>query len=155
MCEFRIEGVATVLPFHRAVVRQPDFVGTDGFKVHTRWIETDFTEPLAAAVRGEPDQTEPLHRTAIEIDGRRVSLGLPALLLRGLSTGAGAEQPAATAPAIEKDPAAVTAPLAGTLQAWKAEDGAEVTEGETVAVMEAMKMEMQVIAHRSGRLVRC
>ena len=155
LCEFRIEGVATVLPFHRAVVRQPDFVGTDGFKVHTRWIETDFTEPLAAAVRGEPDQTEPLHRTAIEIDGRRVSLGLPALLLRGLSTGAGAEQPAATAPAIEKDPAAVTAPLAGTLQAWKAEDGAEVTEGETVAVMEAMKMEMQVIAHRSGRLVRC
>ena len=153
LAEFRIEGLPTVLPFHRAVLQQPDFIGDDGFRVHTRWIETDFAETLAAAVRAEPQAPEPLQRTAIEIDGRRVALGLPAVLLRGLAAGA----PGAAAPALEAttaDPAAVAAPIAGTLQAWKVEDGAEVTEGETLAVMEAMKMEMQVTAHRSGRLTR-
>ncbi|MDI3380134.1 acetyl/propionyl/methylcrotonyl-CoA carboxylase subunit alpha [Xenophilus aerolatus] len=153
LAEFRIEGLPTVLPFHRAVLQQPDFVGADAFRVHTRWIETDFAEPLAAAMRAEPAAAEPLQRTAIEIDGRRVALGLPAVLLRGLAAGApGAAAPAQDAPAA--DPAAVTAPIAGTLQAWKVDDGAEVAEGETIAVMEAMKMEMQVPAHRSGRLTR-
>ncbi|MBN8749796.1 MAG: biotin/lipoyl-binding protein, partial [Variovorax sp.] len=153
LAEFRIEGLPTVLPFHRAVLQQPDFTGTEGFKVHTRWIETDFAETLAAAARAEPQAAEPLQRTAIEIDGRRVALGLPALLLLGLAAGApGAAAPAQEAPAA--DPTAVAAPIAGTLQAWKVEDGAEVAEGETIAVMEAMKMEMQVTAHRSGRLTR-
>ena len=151
LAEFRIEGVPTVLPFHRAVLAQPDFIGTQGFKVHTRWIETDFAEPLAAAARAEPAAGEPLRRTAIEIDGRRVQLGLPALLLRGLATGtaSGVAAPQEAAPA---DPAAVPAPIAGTLQGWKVADGAQVAEGETLAVMEAMKMEMQVQAHRSGRI---
>jgi len=152
LAEFRIEGVPTVLPFHRAVMAHPDFVGAQGFKVHTRWIETDFAEPLAAAARAEPLPAEALQRTAIEIDGRRVRLGLPALLLRGLAAGAGApDTPVAEAAA---DPSAVLAPIAGTLHAWKVEEGAEVAEGELVAVMEAMKMEMQVLAHRAGRIAR-
>ncbi len=153
LAEFRIEGVATVLPFHRAVLQQPDFIGQDGFKVHTRWIETDFAEPLAAAARAEPAPAESLQRTAIEIDGRRVSLGLPALLLCGLAAGSGTAVPqpgAGDEPA--NDPAAVPAPIAGTLQAWKVEEGAEVAEGQLIAVMEAMKMEMQVCAHRAGRV---
>lgn len=94
-----------------------------------------------------------MQRTAIEIDGRRVSLGLPALLLRGLASGAGTAvpQPAASdTPA--NDPAAVAAPIAGTLQAWKVEEGDDVAEGQLIAVMEAMKMEMQVCAHRAGRV---
>ncbi|EER57967.1 Carbamoyl-phosphate synthase L chain ATP-binding, partial [Acidovorax delafieldii 2AN] len=78
--EFRIEGVASVLPFHRAVMEHPDFRGDDGFKVHTRWIETDFSNTLAAAVRAEPQPDSSLLRTAIEIDGRRVTLGLPTQL---------------------------------------------------------------------------
>ncbi|WP_304307329.1 biotin carboxylase N-terminal domain-containing protein [Pseudacidovorax intermedius] len=151
LAEFRIEGVATVLPFHRAVLQQPDFIGRDGFKVHTRWIETDFAEPLAAAVRPEPAPAEALQRTAIEIDGRRVSLALPALLLRGLAAGGAAVAPEAQA-AFAADPAAVPAPIAGTVQAWKVEEGEEVAEGQLIAVMEAMKMEMQVCAHRAGRV---
>ena len=150
--EFRIDGVASVLPFHRAVMEHADFIGTDGFKVHTRWIETDFANTLVAAARAEPQPDATLVRTAMEIDGRRVSLGLPAELLRGLqSAGSAASAPAAAATEAA-DPAAVASPIAGTLHAWKVEDGAEVQEGDVIAVMEAMKMEMQVAAHRSGRI---
>ena len=149
--EFQIEGVASVLPFHKAVMHHPDFVGSDGFKVHTRWIESDFAEPLAAAVRAEPLADTSLLRTAIEIDGRRVTLGLPAVLLQGLAAGAsGGVATAAEKEAI--DPAAVTSPIAGNLHAWKVADGDEVKEGDVIAVMEAMKMEMQVSAHKAGRI---
>ena len=152
--EFNIEGVASVLPFHRAVVNQADFSGTDGFKVHTRWIETAFVEPLAAAVRAEPLVDTTLTRTAIEIDGKRVLLGLPAMLLQGLSAAApGTAGNAPTAPAAAvADPNVVESPIAGNLHAWKVEDGATVKEGDVIAVMEAMKMEMQVTAHKSGTI---
>jgi len=149
--EFRIEGVASVLPFHRAVIDNPDFAGTHGFNVHTRWIESDFAEPLAAAVRAEPQPDSSLLRTAIEIDGRRVVLGLPAQLLGGLANAGAA--PAAAAPeSAASDARDVPAPVAGTVQAWKVADGDEVGEGDLIAVMEAMKMEMQVHAHRAGRI---
>jgi len=154
--EFRIEGLATVLPFHRAVMRHPDFVSEDAFKVHTRWIETDFANDEAAGVRPDPLPDASLHRTAIEIDGRRMSLGLPAELLRGLSSASaagGAVPGVANAPvAVAADAAAVAAPVSGTLQGWKVADGDDVAEGAVVAVMEAMKMEMQVVAHRAGRI---
>jgi acetyl-CoA/propionyl-CoA carboxylase biotin carboxyl carrier protein len=153
--EFRIEGLASVLPFHRAVMDHADFTSEDTFKVHTRWIETDFANDLAAALRAEPQADARLVRTVAEIDGRRVTLGLPAALLAGL--GAGQHRTGetdATAAGTKADPAAVTAPVAGTVAAWKAEDGAVVAEGDLIAVMEAMKMETQVLAHRAGRLVR-
>ena len=148
--EFRIEGVASVLPFHRAVIEHAHFTGEDGFKVHTRWIETDFATDLAAAVRVEPLPDASLVRTAIEIDGRRVQLGLPAELLRGLSALQGHAAPRADASAT--DAQAVAAPISGTLQAWKVADGELVQEGSVIAVMEAMKMEMQVMAHQSGHI---
>jgi acetyl-CoA/propionyl-CoA carboxylase biotin carboxyl carrier protein len=151
--EFRIEGVASVLPFHRAVMEHPDFTSADTFKVHTRWIETDFANTLAAAVRSEPVPDASLVRTAIEIDGRRMALGLPAELLRGLqSVAGGAASPAAAPAPVAADPASVAAPIAGTLQSWKVADGDIVAQGDTIATMEAMKMEMQVPAHRAGRI---
>ncbi len=151
LAEFRIEGVATVLPFHRAVLEQADFIGDDGFKVHTRWIETDFAQDLAAAARAQPPTDAPLTRCAVEIDGRRVNLGLPALLLRGLAAGGGAA-PADAPPPAAADAAALAAPISGTVLAWKVADGDQVAEGQLVAVMEAMKMETQVCAHRAGRI---
>ena len=147
--EFRIEGVATVLPFHRAAIDTKDFIGTDGFKVHTRWIETDFAAMPDAMARPEPASDPTLIRTHLEIDGKRVSLALPSLLLAGLgTTGQG------TAPASGGKPAedGIAAPVSGTLQAFKIADGATVAEGELVAVMEAMKMETQVLAPKAGRL---
>lgn len=151
--EFRIEGVASVLPFHRAVMTHPDFVSEEPFKVHTRWIETDFANTLAAAARAESAPDASLYRTAMEIDGRRVALGLPAELLRGLpSLGGGANMAAASPAAAAKDVGAVISPISGTLQSWTVADGSEVQQGDVVAVMDAMKMEMHVSAHRSGRI---
>lgn len=150
--EFHIEGVASVLPFHRTVVDHPDFLGADGFRVHTRWIESDFAEPLAAAVRAEPQPDTGLLRTVIEIDGRRVRLGLPAQLMRGLADAPGATSAGPAGEAAGASEADLLAPIAGTVHAWKVEAGAEVQEGDLVAVMEAMKMEMQVHAHRAGRI---
>jgi acetyl-CoA/propionyl-CoA carboxylase biotin carboxyl carrier protein len=144
-----------VLPFHRAVIDHADFVGSDGFNVHTRWIESDFAEPLAAAARAEPQQDDGLLRTAIEVDGRRMVLGLPAQLLRGLAdapAGSAAEGTAG-AQVSASNPAELPSPIAGTVQAWKVALGDEVKEGDLIAVMEAMKMEMQVHAHRDGRVV--
>ncbi|MGJ4857151.1 biotin carboxylase N-terminal domain-containing protein [Labrys sp. La1] len=152
LAEFRIEGVASVLPFHRTVIGHTDFTGERDFKVHTRWIETDFAATLAAATRPEPLPAATLLRTAVEIDGRRVTLGLPPALLGGLQAVPSAA-PAAAVQA-EVSPDAVVAPMAGTLRSWQVEDGAEVAEGDVVAVMEAMKMEMQVKAHRTGKLAQ-
>jgi len=147
--EFKIEGLPNVLPFHRAIVEHPDFVQDDKFRVHTRWIETDFAEALTTFVRSEPVSDSSLVRCAIEIEGRRVMLGLPPKLLNGLTaevTSVGSIQPALAS----VDPAVVYSPIAGNLLAWLVEDGAEVREGDVIAVMEAMKMEMQVLAHKSG-----
>ncbi|WP_156933611.1 biotin carboxylase N-terminal domain-containing protein [Paracoccus sp. J39] len=154
--EFRIEGVASVLPFARAVLAQPDFRAEDGdFRVHTRWIETDFAEALAEAVaphaRVAPAAPAPLLRLAVEVDGKRHVLGLPANLLSALPAGGGGPAPQ---PASEADEALLTAPVPGTLTLWQAEDGAEVEQGQVVAVIEAMKMETRIEAHRAGKLTR-
>ena len=151
LAEFQIEGVASVLPFHRAVMEHADFIGADGFKVHTRWIETAFANDLAAAVRAAPQPDASLLRCAIEIDGRRMQLGLPAALLQGLAGASGAAS-AATPAEAEADAASVAAPIAGNLHAWKVQDGAAVQAGDVIAIMDAMKMEMQVTAPRAGRI---
>ncbi|MBU2326672.1 MAG: ATP-grasp domain-containing protein [Alphaproteobacteria bacterium] len=153
LAEFKIEGVATVLPFHRAAMESSDFTGEEGFRVHTRWIETDFAETLASAPRPEPLGDTSLIRTHVEIDGKRHELGIPAVLLSGLGGLAGGGANAAgqtTAKAADVD--SVTAPISGTLQAFKVEDGTEVQAGDLIAVMEAMKMETQVTASRAGRI---
>ncbi|ODS58063.1 MAG: acetyl/propionyl-CoA carboxylase subuit alpha [Agrobacterium sp. SCN 61-19] len=153
LAEFNIEGVATVIPFHRAAMESRDFTGEEGFRVHTRWIETDFAEPLAAASRPEPVSDASLIRTHVEIDGTRHELAIPAILLSGLGNLAGGQAGSAEASTAKaQDSLSLTAPISGTLQAFKVEDGAEVQSGELIAVMEAMKMETQVIATRAGRI---
>jgi acetyl-CoA/propionyl-CoA carboxylase biotin carboxyl carrier protein len=146
LSEFTIEGVASVLPFHRAVLEERDFTGENGFGVFTNWIETEFrgVEPAARvdAVEGG------LLHSFIEIDGKRHKFGFPAALFSGLATQKPADA-ASTAPAVE---GAVTAPIPGTLQQWLVEDGADVTEGEAIALVEAMKMETRVLAPKAGRL---
>ena len=144
--EFVVEGVATVLPFHRAVLEAQDFIGAEEFAVHTRWIETEFSAMSEAMARPEPADEPALIRTHVEIDGKRVALALPSLLLSGFA----AAPPARPAGAALAD--GIVAPVSGTLQAIRIEDGSEVVEGELVAVMEAMKMETQVFAPKSGRL---
>ncbi|KQT85256.1 biotin carboxylase N-terminal domain-containing protein [Aurantimonas sp. Leaf443] len=153
LAEFRIEGVASVLPFHRAVLEAPAFTATDGFLVHTRWIETEFAGLTEAQARPEPVADEPLLRLFVEIDGKRVRLGLPASVLGRLGTPAGAA-PGETGEALpaSSDPNAVLSAVAGTLQAWRHADGETVEAGTILVTMEAMKMETSVLAPRAGRL---
>ena len=167
--EFRIEGVASVLPFHRAVLEDDDFTNGQALRVHTRWIETTFAQRITLAPRPEPLADGPLVRTFIELDGRRVQLGLPQALLAGAAAavprGACASTSAATAafaatplsPPSQAAPSnpgepAIAAPISGALLAWQAADGTRVQAGDVVAVMEAMKMETQVTAPAAGVL---
>ncbi|MBI6704427.1 biotin carboxylase N-terminal domain-containing protein [Pseudomonas viridiflava] len=151
LAEFRVEGVATVLPFHRAVMDHDDFTAADTFDVHTRWIETDFAEQITLAPRSVESADPGVLRTFVEIDGKRHELGLPAALLRGVSVGA-SDAVIAPASAEAVDPHAVLTPVAGNLHSWVVSDGEAVEAGQVIAVVEAMKMETSVLAPCAGQL---
>ena len=152
--ELKIEGLATVVPFHRYIVNEPAFIDlSDGFGVHTRWIEEDCAADFAAAPAVPTPATPVVERMFIEIEGRRVELGLPDSFLRRMG------QVSAAAPAAREDnaepepePGAVLAPFDGTLSTWKIDHGAQVSEGDALAIIEAMKMEVPVVATNSGIL---
>ena len=144
--ELSVEGPATVIGFDRLAIDQPEFA-TDGFAVHTQWIESALLPRLEPQLRPAPMEDTGLQRFGVEIDGRRVVLGVPAALLRGFAAGA----PAGEAPAAA-DPAELRTPAPGSLVRWTVDDGASVAEGDTVAVLDAMKMETPVAAHRAGVL---
>ncbi|TFD29253.1 acetyl/propionyl/methylcrotonyl-CoA carboxylase subunit alpha [Cryobacterium lyxosi] len=151
LAEFEIVGLPTVLGFHRAVVDLPSFTGPDRLGVYTSWIETEFAEQLAADSSLIPAVPAVSRRTiTIELDGRRVALGLPENLFGGLAQG-GAAAVVASIPKV--DPAELRSTMSGTVVKWLVEAGATVVEGEALLVLEAMKMESTVVAHRSGTLV--
>ncbi|PHM62753.1 acetyl/propionyl/methylcrotonyl-CoA carboxylase subunit alpha [Xenorhabdus ishibashii] len=157
--EFKISGVASVLPFHQAVMAHPDFISGDKFNVHTRWIETDFVNELEASLRQLPFEDKNITRTFIEIDRRRHELGLPPDLLAGLThlTPVGEQQFSLSVinEKLPEDPRQVKAPISGMLHCWMVKEGEQVSEGDVIAVMEAMKMEVQINAHRAGKITFC
>ncbi|MHD0181085.1 acetyl/propionyl/methylcrotonyl-CoA carboxylase subunit alpha [Corynebacterium diphtheriae] len=156
--EYVVEGMPTVLPFHRHIVENPAFIG-DGekFEVYTKWIEEEWDNPIQPYVDptdvDDEEAALPSQKVVVEIDGRRVEIALPGDL--ALGGGAGAPKKKAkkrraggSKAAISGD--AVAAPMQGTVIKINAEEGAEVAEGDTVVVLEAMKMENPVKAHKSG-----
>ncbi|MEG0031359.1 acetyl/propionyl/methylcrotonyl-CoA carboxylase subunit alpha [Acinetobacter sp.] len=143
--QFKIEGVASVLDFHRAVLNEADF--TDTFNVHTRWIENDFKQDLKPTKRSIPNHQQPMLLSYIEIDGKLHRLGLPAGMFAQNPTMTSQDQPA-TETAVSAEH--LLAPINGVISAWKVESGEQVVEGQVVAIMEAMKMEVPVLAHQSG-----
>ncbi|WHA43699.1 acetyl/propionyl/methylcrotonyl-CoA carboxylase subunit alpha [Agrobacterium larrymoorei] len=149
LSEFTIEGVPSVLPFHKAAIAHPDFASPN-FRVHTRWIETDFAHVLEAEARPKALQDANMVRGKLEIDGKLVEVGIPAQFLSMFGTPASA--PTAQGSSSSADRNIVTAPLSGTLVQWKVADGATVAEGEVLGTMEAMKMETQISAPLSGRI---
>ncbi|MDE9457255.1 acetyl/propionyl/methylcrotonyl-CoA carboxylase subunit alpha [Xenorhabdus bovienii] len=157
--EFKIRGVASVLPFHQAVMEHPDFVSDDVFNVHTRWIETDFANEIEALPRQVVTEDNNITRTYIEIDGRRHELGLPADLFAGFSHLAPVREQQSSQSAIKEkmpvDSRQVKAPISGILHSWIVKEGELVNKGELIAVMEAMKMEVQINAHRAGKITFC
>ena len=151
LAEFEIAGLPTVLPFHRAVVNLPAFIGPDRLGVYTSWIETEFAEQIAVDSSLMPVAPALARRTiTIELDGRRVALGLPENLLASFAQGS---KPVAPAPIELTDPAELRSTMSGTVVKWLVDAGATVAAGDPLLVLEAMKMESTVVAHRSGRLV--
>jgi acetyl-CoA/propionyl-CoA carboxylase, biotin carboxylase, biotin carboxyl carrier protein len=156
LAEFVVDGMPTVIPFHRAVVDDPAFVAADGdFRVHTRWIETEFTggiEPYA----GSTDAAEVPERESVtvEVGGRRLTVSLPAGLGGGAATGTAGTKPRRRSAAGHGPAAAggdaLTAPMQGTIVKVAVEDGQHVDEGDLVVVIEAMKMEQPMNAHKAG-----
>ncbi|WP_127498102.1 acetyl/propionyl/methylcrotonyl-CoA carboxylase subunit alpha [Actinoplanes solisilvae] len=151
-----ITGIATVLPFHRAVVRDPAFTG-EPFTVHTRWIETEWAggvEPFTPVAGGE-DQPEERETVVVEVGGKRLEVRLPATLLRAgpARSAGGAKKPGRRSGGGAKAQAggaALTAPMQGTVVKVAVSDGDEVSEGDVIVVVEAMKMEQPLTAHKAG-----
>ncbi|GLX17958.1 MULTISPECIES: acetyl/propionyl/methylcrotonyl-CoA carboxylase subunit alpha [Streptomyces] len=161
--EFNVEGMATAIPFHRAVVTDPAFAPTDGtpFKVHTRWIETEFVNEIKpfAAPAAEETEDEPGRETVVvEVGGKRLEVSLPSSLGMTLArtAAAGGAKPKRRA-AKKSGPAAsgdtLASPMQGTIVKVAVEEGQQVNEGDLVVVLEAMKMEQPLNAHRSGTIV--
>lgn len=156
--EYVVEGMPTVLPFHRHIVENPAFIG-DGekFEVYTKWIEEEWNNPIEPYVDptdvDDEEAALPSQKVVVEIDGRRVEIALPGDLALGGDAGAPKKKAkkrraGGSKAAISGD--AVAAPMQGTVIKINAEEGAEVAEGDTVVVLEAMKMENPVKAHKSG-----
>jgi acetyl-CoA/propionyl-CoA carboxylase biotin carboxyl carrier protein len=144
IAEFTIEGMATALPFHQAILQDPAF--TDEFKVYTSYIEKEFKNqipefkilPLEAQTKAAAD-----HLVA-EINGKRFEILVHAPepvvkrhrakdALAGGSGGVG-----------------LTSPMQGTVVKVAVTQGQSVEKGDLVIVLEAMKMEQPLMAHRSG-----
>ena len=169
LAEMEISGLATVLPFHRAVLEAPEFTSPDGLGVHTRWIETEFADRIPADPEYSAVAPSGARRTiTVDVDGKRLAVGLPADLLDGWARsggslsgvpftsdgGAGLSSDASSAalPESAVPESALVAGMAGTVVKWLVEPGASVAAGDPLVVLEAMKMETQVPAHRGGTL---
>ncbi len=155
LAEMQVEGLATVLPFHRAVVSDPAFAPPDGspFTVHTRWIETEFDNQIEP-YDGTSDAGEELaerETVVVEVGGRRLEVTLPA----GLGAGAKITKAAPRRAGGKRAGGAaggdsLTSPMQGTIVKIAVSDGDAVAAGDLIVVLEAMKMEQPLNAHKDG-----
>jgi acetyl-CoA/propionyl-CoA carboxylase biotin carboxyl carrier protein len=155
LAELVVEGMPTVVPFHRAVVSDEAFT-SEPFTVHTRWIETEWdnqVQPYGPAA--ETDEAEPRQTVVVEVGGRRLEVSLPA----GLAAGGGAAPAAGGSKPRKRGGGhggsaasgdSLTAPMQGTIVKVAVEDGATVAAGDLIVVLEAMKMEQPITAHKAG-----
>jgi acetyl-CoA/propionyl-CoA carboxylase, biotin carboxylase, biotin carboxyl carrier protein len=156
--ELVIEGMPTVVPFHQAVLRDPAFTAENGhFAVHTRWIETEFSGQIAPYAGALSGAAEPVARSRIvvEVNGKRLEVVVPAGLgaANGSAGATRSKEPAKRqSGAATKTPSgnALTSPMQGTIVKVAVADGDAVQTGDLVVVLEAMKMEQPLTAHRSG-----
>ena len=163
LAEFQVEGLATVLPFHRAVLDDPAFAPADAaqpFSVHTRWIETEARLDLPAydGPPAEAGESEERQSVTVEVGGRRLEVVLPANLAPATSA-AGARRAAVprrsgagrAVVAVSGD--ALTSPMQGTIVKVAVSEGQVVAAGDLIVVLEAMKMEQPLSAHKAGTVV--
>lgn len=158
LAEFNVDGIATALTFHRVVVNDPAFAPADPqtpFTVHTRWIETEFKNeiPAYSGDSHEIDESSARQSVVVEVNGKRLEVTLP----HGF--GAQSSEPTPTAKKREHKKAsanasgdALTAPMQGTIVKIDVSEGQEVAAGDLIVVLEAMKMEQPLTAHKSGKI---
>ncbi|MEE4543591.1 biotin carboxylase N-terminal domain-containing protein [Streptomyces sp. V4-01] len=161
--EFQVEGMATAIPFHRAVVVDPAFAppqGSGPFTVHTRWIETEFVNTIAPFAGGAVDDEEAQGRetVVVEVGGKRLEVSLPAslgmtLARTGLAAGAKPKRRQAAKATAAASGDALSSPMQGTIVKVNVEENQQVAEGDLIVVLEAMKMEQPLNAHRSGTVI--
>ncbi|KIZ14418.1 acetyl/propionyl/methylcrotonyl-CoA carboxylase subunit alpha [Streptomyces natalensis] len=162
--EFTVEGMATAIPFHRAVVKDPAFApelggSAEPFTVHTRWIETEFVNeiPPFAAPGADESETDSRETVVVEVGGKRLEVSLPSslgmpLARAAVAGGAKPKRKATKKSAGAASGDALASPMQGTIVKVAVEEGQQVVEGELVVVLEAMKMEQPLNAHRSGTI---
>jgi len=160
--EFEIDGMPTVLPFHRAVVRDPAFT-SEPFSVHTRWIETEFAAEIApySGTAAVADGSELRERITVEVGGKRLEVTVPAGLGGGgeVGTRGSTSGPATRSRSGRRSGGTagggqtgdeLVSPMQGTIVKIVAADGEQVEVGDTIVVLEAMKMEQPLTAHKAG-----
>ena len=154
LSEYVVAGFPTVIPFHQAMLNNPAFVGDeDGFSVYTRWIEEEWDGELPSTpTTGEDadaDTGAPARRTfAVEIDGRRIEVALPEELVAAGPAKRKPKKRRSNKAAVSGD--AVASPMQASVIKVNVEEGQEVAEGDVLLVLEAMKMENPVKAHKAG-----
>ncbi|MCI4658372.1 acetyl/propionyl/methylcrotonyl-CoA carboxylase subunit alpha [Cryobacterium zhongshanensis] len=155
--EFDIAGLPTVLPFHRTIVRDPAFAPASGepFSIYTRWIETEFVndiEPWNGSLTDE-GTAEKRHNVVVEVEGRRIEVSLPIRLLPGTAENTAGPAPRRRGVAHSVNTAigdAVVAPMQATIVKLAVAEGDVVVKGDLLLVLEAMKMEQPLTAHKDG-----
>ena len=155
--EFEVAGLPTVLPFHRKIVRDPAFTAPDGhFGVYTRWIETEFVNDIEpwGGVLADAAPAESRHSVVVEVDGKRVAVSLPTRLLPASGSSSAAPAPkrrsSGGSGAVGATGDAVKAPMQATVIKVAVAEGDKVVKGDLVLVLEAMKMEQPISAHKDG-----
>lgn len=177
--EMVVEGLATVLPFHRAVVRDEAFTA-EPFRVHTRWIETEWSggvAPFAGSALTPPEPTGERTTIVVEVSGKRLEVSVPANLggtppepsvaparrpapsrRDGIDSRVSTGPKAPTTASFRQssganagpDGNALVSPMQGTIVKVAVSEGQEVAVGDLVVVVEAMKMEQPLNAHKEG-----
>ena len=157
--EFEVAGMPTVLPFHRVVVREPAFTAEDGrFGVFTRWIETEFVNDIPPwdGEAEAPEEPEPRHTVVVEVSGKRLEVSLPdRIAVAPVKIGRPAAAPPsrrlhAPSAAAAASGDAVKSPMQATVVKVAVAEGQQVVKGDLVVVLEAMKMEQPLQAHKDG-----
>jgi acetyl-CoA/propionyl-CoA carboxylase biotin carboxyl carrier protein len=159
--EFEVSGLPTVLPFHRKIVRDPAFTAENGtFGVYTRWIETEFDndiEPWDGELDG-PRAAKTRHSVVVEVEGKRIEVSLPTSLVPGTGDSRRALAPApkrrggGSGTVSSATGNSVSSPMQATIVKLAVEDGQHVVKGDLVVVLEAMKMEQPITAHKDGTI---
>ena len=151
--EFEVAGLPTVLPFHRAIVRDSAFT-SEPFSVYTRWIETDFNNDIEPWSGSLADSAPPAPRqnVVVEVEGKRIEVSLPTRMLGAAASTTGSLPPKRNAGSTVATTTgdSVKAPMQATVVKLAVSEGDRVVKGDLVLVLEAMKMEQPITAHKDG-----